>query len=63
MDSLMDAHQRQMSQLDIRFRRTLNIDWNDRLSGVTGAWGVGKTTYLFTYIKEQLKNTPNGFLY
>ncbi|MFN4971607.1 MAG: ATP-binding protein [Bacteroidota bacterium] len=60
MDSLIEAHQRQMSQLDIRFRRTLNIDWNDRLIGVTGARGVGKTTYLLTHIKEQLKNTPHA---
>ncbi|MFN5920564.1 MAG: ATP-binding protein, partial [Bacteroidota bacterium] len=60
MDSLIEAHQRQMSQLDIRCRRTLNIDWNDRLIGVTGARGVGKTTYLLTHIKEQLKNTPHA---
>lgn len=53
----MDAHQRQISQLEIRFRRKLNIDWNDRLIGLTGARGVGKTTYLLTHIKEELKNT------
>lgn len=60
METLLEAQNRQIAQLEIRFRRDLNIDWNDRLIGLTGARGVGKTTFLLTYIKEQLKNSPKA---
>lgn len=60
MESLIESHNRQLSQLEIRFRRSLNIDWNDRLIGLTGARGVGKTTFLLTHIKEQLNNSPHA---
>lgn len=56
--SLIESHNRQLSQLEVRFRRNLNIDWNDRLIGLTGARGVGKTTFLLTHIKEQLNSSP-----
>jgi predicted AAA+ superfamily ATPase len=60
MESLLESHNRQLSQLEIRFRRSPNIDWNDRLIGLTGARGVGKTTFLLTHIKEQLKNSTHA---
>jgi uncharacterized protein len=60
MELLIEAHNRQIEQLEIRFRRDLSIDWNDRLIGLTGARGVGKTTFLLTYIKEQLNNSPKA---
>jgi uncharacterized protein len=59
METLLEAHNRQMSQLEIKFRRDFNIDWNDRLIGLTGARGVGKTTFLLTHIKEYLNNSPH----
>jgi predicted AAA+ superfamily ATPase len=60
MEALLESHNRQLKQLEIKFRRHLDIDWNDRLIGLTGARGVGKTTFLLTYIKEQLKNAPHA---
>ncbi len=60
MESLLESHNRQLNQLEIRFRRNLDIDWNDRLIGVTGARGVGKTTFLLTHIKEELQHSPNA---
>ena len=30
------------------------IDWHDRLIGIKGARGVGKTTLLLQYIKQNL---------
>ncbi len=59
METLIEAHNRQTGNLEIRFRRHLDIDWNDRLIGLIGARGVGKTTFLLTHIKEQLGNSPN----
>lgn len=58
IESLIESHNRQLSQLEIRFRRSFSIEWNDRLIGLTGARGVGKTTYLLNHIKEQLNNSP-----
>jgi hypothetical protein len=39
---------------DLRFKRYLfnQIDWNDRLIGITGARGIGKTTLLLQHIKQ-----------
>lgn len=39
---------------DLRFKRYLfnQIDWNDRLIGITGARGIGKTTLLLQRIKQ-----------
>ena len=54
MKELIDNHNRQLEELDHRFDRTINIDWNDRLIGLTGARGVGKTTYLLHHIKTKL---------
>lgn len=60
MQQLLETHRHQINSLEIRFRRNLNIDWNDRLIGLTGARGVGKTTFLLTHILENLNNTPHA---
>lgn len=60
MESLLESHNQQLNQLEIKFRRNLDIDWNDRLIGLTGARGVGKSTFLLTHIKEQLKSSPHA---
>lgn len=54
MNTLIDTFNRQISELDCRFDRNISIDWNDRLIGLTGARGVGKTTYLLNHIKSKL---------
>ncbi len=54
MNELIDNHTRQIEELDCRFDRITDIDWNDRLIGITGARGVGKTTYLLNHIKNKL---------
>jgi uncharacterized protein len=59
MESLTETHNRLLNRLNSRFGRTLNIDWNDRLIGLTGARGVGKSTYLLSRIKNELKNAPH----
>jgi predicted AAA+ superfamily ATPase len=54
MNDLFDNHRRLIEELDCRFDRITDIEWNDRLIGVTGARGVGKTTYLLNHIKNKL---------
>lgn len=54
MQSLTDTHSAILEQLDERFSRHMEVDWNDRLIGITGARGVGKTTFLLQHIKYQL---------
>lgn len=39
------------------------INWNNRLIGITGARGVGKTTLLLQYIKENLAEVPAEVIY
>lgn len=43
-----------VSETNLRFTRYLfnQIDWNDRLIGITGARGIGKTTLLLQKIKH-----------
>ena len=46
-------------------RRTLmdEIDWSDRLIGIKGTRGVGKTTFLLQYAKENFRPTDRQCLY
>jgi predicted AAA+ superfamily ATPase len=39
------------------------INWNNRLIGITGARGVGKTTLLLQYIRENLAEFPDEVIY
>jgi hypothetical protein len=39
------------------------IDWNDRLIGIKGTRGVGKTTFLLQYAKEKFGTTDRQCLY
>ncbi len=57
MEGLLETHNRYISNLEVLFRRSFEIDWNDRLIGLVGARGVGKTTFLLTRIKEELGNS------
>jgi len=48
-----------ISETDLRFTRYLfnKVDWNDRLIGITGARGIGKTTLLLQKIKHSYGNS------
>jgi hypothetical protein len=54
MDELIETFERIISNFKSRFDRTIEIDWNDRLIGLTGARGVGKTTYLLNHLCNKL---------
>lgn len=60
MNDLLDNHLRIIEELECRFDRTISIDWNDRLIGLTGARGVGKTTYLLNHIKHKLSESDKA---
>ncbi len=51
-----------VSETDQRFTRYLfgQIDWNDRLIGITGARGIGKTTLLLQSIKRSYGNSQEA---
>lgn len=54
MDSFYKTHQYLVKHVSSPVRRGLmdEIDWNDRLIGIKGTRGVGKTTFLLSYAKE-----------
>lgn len=65
MKQLFSAFYRKLEVTDLRFERYLKsqIDWNNRLTAITGARGTGKTTMLLQHIKEQHGNNPENVLY
>ena len=64
MDILAEKSYQKVRDIDTRVIRSAmdKIDWNDRLIGLRGARGVGKTTLLLQRIKKFLGNT-NESLY
>lgn len=54
MEQLYAKHFKLLSNLKTKFRSTFadKIPWNQRLVGITGARGVGKTTLVLQFIKE-----------
>ena len=65
MKHLFLAFYRKLEETDMQFERYLKsqIDWNNRLTAITGARGTGKTTMLLQHIKEQSGNNPEDVLY
>lgn len=65
MESFFRTHRYLVSHLQSTFRRYLmdEIDWNDRMIGIKGARGVGKTTFLLQIAKEHFNTTDNSCLY
>lgn len=56
MDHLIAKHQLLINRTTMDFERPTvakNVDWKDRLIGIKGARGVGKTTFLLQYIKKE----------
>ena len=56
MDILIEKFQKKMDAVSLQFKRSLmqQINWEARLIGIKGARGVGKTTLMLQYIKENL---------
>ncbi|MDR0393905.1 MAG: AAA family ATPase [Tannerella sp.] len=65
MKRLFLAFYRKLEETDTRFERYLKsqIDWNNRLTAITGARGTGKTTMLLQHIKEQHGSHPENVLF
>lgn len=56
MEQLFQISQRLIAKVDTRFKRYkyTQINWQNRLIGLTGPRGVGKTTLVLQYIKTSL---------
>ena len=53
MEAFFRTHNYLVEHTDAPVRRRLmdEIDWNDRMIGIKGSRGVGKTTFLLQYAK------------
>jgi len=65
MENLFQFSASRINSVDTSFKRYLwdKINWNNRLIAITGARGVGKTTLLLQYIKENLNDSPDAVIY
>lgn len=63
MESLFRAYNRRLEETQTRYLRYLynSIDWSERLIGIKGAKGVGKTTLLLQHIKLTFPNHTQAF--
>ena len=61
MDFLAIIHQQYLRNLKSSFNRDLlhQIDWTNRMIGITGARGVGKTTLLLQHINQVFGYSEN----
>jgi predicted AAA+ superfamily ATPase len=65
LDFLKATYQRLISELDIKTHRYLYDEFHikNRLTGIIGPRGVGKTTLILQYIKEHLYNNKQVFYF
>lgn len=65
MESLYKTHQYLLEHINLPLRRKLmdNIEWNNRLICVQGPRGVGKTSFLIQYAKENFSPDDKRCLY
>lgn len=65
MEAFFRTHAYLVEHTDAPIRRTLmdEIDWNDRLIGIKGSRGVGKTSFLLQYAKEKFGMNDRTCLY
>ena len=65
MEAFLRTHRYLVEHVNAPVRRTLmdEIDWNDRLIGIKGTRGVGKTTFLLQYAKENFDVSDRQRLY
>ncbi len=63
MEKLFEYFHKLLRETDVDFKRYIysKINWNNRMIGLTGPRGVGKTTLVLQQIKENLN--PNESLY
>ena len=54
LDNLRNTFLRQLSNTSLEFKRYMHnsFDMNDKLIGILGSRGVGKTTFILQYLKE-----------
>ena len=65
MEALFEYSNRLISQVDIRFTRYLydQINWDNRLIGLVGPRGVGKTTLVFMDMaKKKVVKSPEWII-
>ena len=65
METFFRTHAYLVEHLNVPVRRALmdEIDWNDRLIGIKGTRGVGKTTFLLQYAKEHFRLSDRKCLF
>ncbi|GHT77452.1 ATPase AAA [Bacteroidia bacterium] len=65
MESLYRTHQYLVEHLALPIRRKLmdEINWDDRLIGIKGSRGVGKTSFLIQYAKDHFSSGDKRCLY
>lgn len=65
MEAFFRTHAYLVEHTDAPVRRTLmdEIDWSDRMIGIKGTRGVGKTTFLLQYAKENFSPGDRRCLY
>lgn len=63
MDNLIKIYKKLLRETDTAFHRYLynEIDWSNRIVGIRGPRGVGKTTLMLQHIKKELN--PDEVLY
>ena len=59
MEQIFKYSQLKLSKTSMDFKRYLlnEIEWEDRLIGIIGARGVGKTTLMLQQLKKQYGNS------
>lgn len=65
MEAFFRTHRYLVEHVNAPVRRSLmdEIDWNDRMIGIKGTRGVGKTTFLLQYAKEHFDILDRKCLY
>ena len=64
-EAFFRTHRYLVEHINAPVRRTLmdEIDWNDRMIGIKGTRGVGKTTFLLQYAKEKFGDDDHKCLF
>ena len=59
MENLIKIYKKLLKETDIRFQRYLyhQIDWENRIVGIRGPRGVGKTTLMLQHIKKEMNTS------
>lgn len=65
MEAFFRTHRYLVEHTNAPVRRTLmdEIDWSDRMIGIKGTRGIGKTTFLLQYAKEHFDVLDKQCLY